>query len=175
MALNAADLFHIGIVVEDFESTLAELSELFGYEWCEEMSYPTDVLFGDGSKGVVRSSFVYSMNTARLEIIRTIPGTLWVPAAGSGVHHMGYWSDDIEAHSDLLLKRGFVAEATGLSPDGKPFWAYLRHGSGPRVEIVTRALRPILEQYFTTGKVPVGPDSGTQPAGVSGTSQGGTT
>ena len=40
MALNPADLFHIGIVVDDFESTLAELAELFGYRWCEEMTQP---------------------------------------------------------------------------------------------------------------------------------------
>ncbi len=154
MTLNAADQFHIGIVVEDFESTLAELAELFGYQWCEEMSNPTDVVYPDGSRGVVPTSFVYSMNTPRLEIIRTIPGTLWVPAAGSGVHHMGYWSDDIAADSDALGRRGFVAEVVGTRPEGEPFWAYLRHGSGPRIELVSRALQPIMERYFATGKVP---------------------
>jgi hypothetical protein len=153
MTLNAADQFHVGIVVEDFESTLEELSELFGYEWCEEMSNPAEVAYGNGSKGVVPISFVYSMNSPRLEIIRTIPGTLWVPAAGSGVHHMGYWSDDVTADSDALARRGWAVEVVGLR-DGLPYWAYHRHGSGPRIEIVTRALQPILERYFATGKVP---------------------
>ena len=155
MALNPADLFHIGIVVDDFESTLAELAALFGYRWCEEMRNPTNVVYADGSAGVVPSSFVYSMNAPRLEIIRTLPGTLWVPAAGSGVHHLGYWCDDVEAQSTELQRRGFVAEVTGVRPGGDPFWAYLRHGSGPRVEIVDRQLHPILERYFSTGKVPV--------------------
>src|SRR6478609_8945154 len=135
MTLSAGDPFHIGIVVENFESTLIELTELLGYEWCEEITNPTDVVYADGSKGVIPTAFVYSMNTPRLEIIRTVPDTLWVPAAGSGVHHMGYWSDDIEADSDALSRRGFAAEVVGTRPDGEPYWAYHRHGSGPRIEL----------------------------------------
>ncbi|MET0727273.1 MAG: VOC family protein [Acidimicrobiales bacterium] len=154
MTLTPADQFHIGIVVEDFETALTELSELFGYEWCEEMNNPSDVVYADGSKGVIPTSFVYSMNAPRLEIIRTVPGTLWVPAAGSGVHHMGYWSDDIEAESAALARQGWVAEVVGKRPTGEVYWAYHRHGNGPRVELVTRALQPTLEQYFATGKVP---------------------
>ena len=175
MVLNAADLFHIGIVVDDFESTLSDLSASFGYEWCEEMSNPTNVVYAEGSEDVVQTSFVYSMNTPRLEIIRTMPGTLWTPAEGSGVHHMGYWCDDVEPHAELLRQHGFVAEVTGLRPSGEPFWAYLRHGTGPRVEIVTRALQSVMEQYFATGKVPSAPTDLSHPAAASSTPETSTT
>ena len=43
--------------------------------------------------------FAYSATEPRLEIIRSVPGSLWVPAPGSGIHHLGYWSDDVE-HED---------------------------------------------------------------------------
>ena len=36
----------------------------------------------------------YSKSEPRLEIIQSIPGTVWEPA-DSGVHHIGYWSDDV--------------------------------------------------------------------------------
>jgi glyoxalase/bleomycin resistance protein/dioxygenase superfamily protein len=159
-----ADQFHIGIVVEDFESSLAELSELFGYEWCDEMTNPTDVVYADGSTAVIPTSFAYSMNAPRLEVIRAVPGTLWEPAAGSGVHHMGYWSDDIEAESASLARRGWAREVVGRRPTGEVYWAYHRHGNGPRIELVTRALQPTLEQYFATGKVPTAPAAPAAPA-----------
>ena len=38
---------------------------------------------------------MYSRNAPRVEVIQSVPGTLWVPAVGSGIHHIGYWSDDI--------------------------------------------------------------------------------
>jgi hypothetical protein len=148
--VNAADQFHVGIVVEDFESTLTELSELFGYEWCQEIATPTPVNLPTG-KTIIDLRFVYSRTTPRLEIIRSIPGTVWVPDASSGLHHVGYWSDDVTADSVALVQRGFMAEAVGTRPDGTMSWAYHRSASGPRVELVTRMVQPALEQYWMAG------------------------
>jgi hypothetical protein len=153
VALKAADQFHVGIVVDDFESTLAELSAAGGYEWCEEMSRPTDVRYADGTTGVLHASFAYSKDAPRLEIIRSVPGTVWVPAA-SGVHHLGYWSDDLQADRDALVQAGFATEVEGIGPDGSPFWAYHRHPTGLRIELISRAAQPRMEEYFTTGVVP---------------------
>jgi Glyoxalase/Bleomycin resistance protein/Dioxygenase superfamily len=153
MTLRAADQFHMGIVVDDFESTLAELSDLFGYTWCAEVSHPIDVRYPDGATDVGRVSFVYSTTTPRLEIIRAVPDTVWMPS-GAGVHHLGYWSDDVEADSARLSRRGFAEEITGIRPDGEPFWAYLRHTSGLRIELVSRVLQPSMEEYFASGEVP---------------------
>ncbi len=41
--MRAADHFHAGIVVDDLEACLADLTELFGYEWCEPISVSTPV------------------------------------------------------------------------------------------------------------------------------------
>ena len=45
---------------------------------------------------------VYSGADPRLELLQTVAGTVWTPA-DSGVHHIGYWSDDVE--SDLASTR----------------------------------------------------------------------
>ncbi len=34
--MKAEDLYHTGIVVDDFDATLALLTETAGYQWCEE-------------------------------------------------------------------------------------------------------------------------------------------
>jgi hypothetical protein len=148
--LRGTDQFHAGIVVEDFEAALADLSELFGYVWCEPISVSTPVVLPTGDL-TLHLTFTYSMTSPRLEVIRCVPGTLWTPVVGSGIHHLGYWSDDVAADSSRLVERGYAAEATGVRPDGLAGWAYHRGPAGPRIEIVSRQLQPALEQYWVTG------------------------
>lgn len=151
--MRAEDQFHVGIVVDDLEATLAQLSELFGYEWCDEIAVPTPVTLPTGDV-VVDQRFRYSRNEPRLEVIQSIPGTPWEPAAGSGVHHLGYWSEDLARDSAELERRGLAREAAGTRPDGGVFWAYHRSASGPRIELLSTELRAPLEQYWTAGTAP---------------------
>jgi hypothetical protein len=151
--VRAEDQFHVGIVVDDLESTIEGLSELFGYEWCDEMGGPIPVTLPTGDT-LVDLSFVYSKTVPRLEIIRTVAGTLWEPAGGSGIHHLGYWSDDVAVDAAALAQRGFATEATGSRPDGVPFWTFHKNATGPRIELVSRSVQPALEQYWATGRIP---------------------
>jgi hypothetical protein len=156
--LKADDQFHQGIVVDDFEETLARLTALFGYEWCEEGGGPTPVTLAGGEVITPSLRFAYSKDVPRLEIIRSVPGNpLWQPAAGSGIHHLGYWSDDVPADSAALSSQGFALEAAGTGPDGAPYWAYHRGNSGPRIELVSRRVQPGMEHYWSTGKMPTSP------------------
>jgi hypothetical protein len=150
--MRAEDQFHLGIVADDFESMLAALAELFGYEWCDEIGGPTPVTLPRGD-ALLDLRFAYSRTSPRLEIIRSVPGTPWVPAADSGLHHVGYWSDDVPADAAGLIRRGFATEAFGSGPDGMPYWAFHRGAMGPRIELVSRALQPALEHYWATGRL----------------------
>jgi hypothetical protein len=148
LTLRPEDQFHVGIVATDFEATLAELSALFGYQWCDEMGGPTSVRLPTGD-ALLDLRCVYSRNAPRLEIIRPIPGTLWVQAAGSGIHHIGYWSDDVAADCAALERDGYVPEAARHDPGagGAPF-AFYRSAAGFRVELVSRAIRPSMERLW---------------------------
>lgn len=150
--MRAEDQFHLGIVVDDLESTLAAFAELFGYEWCDEIGGPTPVTLPSGDM-VLDLRFAYSKTSPRLEIIRSLPGTPWIPAAGSGIHHVGYWSDDVPGDAGELVRRGFLTEVSGTRPDGAPYWAYHRGPAGLRIELVSRAVQPALERYWATGKL----------------------
>lgn len=78
------------------------------------------------------------------------PGTLWEPTPGSGIHHLGYWSDDVAADTAELERHGYEVEATRRGLDGAPFFAFLRGGevTGFRVELVSSAARPALERLW---------------------------
>jgi Glyoxalase/Bleomycin resistance protein/Dioxygenase superfamily len=147
--VNGSDQFHVGIVVDDFDAALAELTALFGYRWCPPLALETPVVLPDGEI-MLDLQFAYTATEPRVEVIRSTPGTLWMPAQDSGLHHVGYWSDDLAADSALLDTRGYAEEARGVDPSGSAMWAYHRSPAGPRIELVSRAIRPGLEQYWAS-------------------------
>lgn len=147
--MRAEDQFHLGLVVEDFEGTLAEFSAAFGYEWCAEIGGAVPLTLPTGN-AVLDISCAYSRTLPRLEIVRRIPGTLWEPVPGGGVHHVGYWSDDVAADAAELTGQGFVTVASRSGSGGAPF-AFLRGPSGLLVELVDRVARPGLEKFWGRG------------------------
>ena len=147
--MRGADQFHVGVVVDDFDAALDELTALFGYTWCPPLALETPVVLPDG-EFMLDLQFTYSATAPRVEVIRSTPGTLWVPAPNSGLHHLGYWSDDLAADSALLEARGYAEEARGVDPSGSAIWAYHRSQAGPRIELVSAAIRSGLEQYWAT-------------------------
>jgi hypothetical protein len=148
--VRARDRYHEGIVVEDYEATLERLSALFGYRWCDEMDVTIPVWLPDGVRDL-NLRFTYSREEPRLEIIRVLLGTPWVPVEGGAVHHMGYWTDDIEADSRELEAEGYVREAAGALDDGPPIFVYYTRRDAPRVELVRSSGRAGMEAYWATG------------------------
>jgi hypothetical protein len=147
--VKGADQFHVGVVVDDLDAALGDLSGLFGYHWCPALAVQTPVVLPTGDL-LLDLRFTYSVTTPRMEVIQSVPGTLWVPAAGSGVHHVGYWSDDVEADGRALVARGYAEEARGVHPDGTAVWTYHRSANGPRVELVSREIQAGLEGYWAS-------------------------
>jgi hypothetical protein len=150
--LNAADQYHVGIVADDPAATMAQLTQLLGYEWCDQIGGTIPVALPGGDVTVEMRTW-YSKTTPRLEVVQSHPGTVWTPAS-SGLHHFGYWVDDVAAAITTLEVNGYTFEAAGKLPDGAPYWAYLSASAGPRLEIVSRQLQPMMEHYFATGSVP---------------------
>jgi hypothetical protein len=149
--IRAADQYHAGIVSDDPAATMAQLSELLGYEWGEPLGGTVTVSLPQGDT-TVEMRMWYSTTTPRLEVVQSHPGTVW-SRADSGLHHYGYWVDDVAATIKALEAGGYTFEAAGTRPDGVPYWAYLASPAGPRLEIVSRELQPLMERYFATGKV----------------------
>ncbi|MEV4235513.1 MULTISPECIES: VOC family protein [unclassified Nocardia] len=146
--MKAEDQFHIGIVATDFEATVATLSAVLASEWGPEIGGPVAVHLPDGEQAVVELKCRYSTTVPRLEVVRSVAGTLWEPVGEAGIHHIGYWSDDVAADTAELVRHGYVTEATRPADAGRLFFAFLRGANGFRVELVDRAAEPDLARCW---------------------------
>jgi lactoylglutathione lyase len=152
--MKAEDLFHTGIVVEDLDAARHWLSDVAGYRWCDE--YAGEVAVETvGGEIEVPIRFAYSMSEPRLELVQAVAGTVWVPAS-SGIHHLGYWSDDVERDLATLAGQGLQVEVRAISGRSRTQWAYCKGTVGPRIELVDGALEPMLSAWFATGRSPLG-------------------
>jgi hypothetical protein len=146
--MKPADQFHLGIVTADFEATMDTLTSVFGYEWGPEIGAQTTVTLPAG-EAVLDLRCAYSTSVPRLELVRSLPGTMWEPASG-GIHHVGFWSEDVAADSAELAGAGYVLEASRTGSDGQPFFTFQRSTAGFRIELVSTAARAGLEQCWAT-------------------------
>jgi hypothetical protein len=147
MTLNAADLYHTGIVVPDLEASMARMSEVAGYRWTEIQSAELPIRLADGET-VLRLRYVYSLDAPHLELVQEIPGTPWTAAPHVATHHLGYFCDDVSTTSKRLVESGFALEACAVV-DGTPsIFAYHLDPSGVRIEIVDRERIPDFAEYL---------------------------
>ena len=86
-----------------------------GYEWTDVVSVDQVAVTPDGEI-TIPMRMAYSKSDPCVEIFQTVPGTIWVPA-DSGVHHIGYWSDDVEADVETLETNGWAVEVKSYTPD----------------------------------------------------------
>ena len=145
--MKPADQYHAGIVVDDFEESRAWFSETAGYRWCEPVAVDQVITTTKGEE-TIPMRIAYSVDEPRLELIQTAPGTIWVPST-SGIHHLGYWSDDVDADVSTLLATGMELEATTPLPDGTTLFAYCHAPGRTRIELVSRAMQPLLSTWWS--------------------------
>lgn len=148
--MKTEDLYHTGIVVDDLEAAMAWLAKLAGYTWTDIVTVDQDAVTPDGDVTILMK-MVYSGAEPRLELLQTVPGTVWTPA-NSGVHHLGYWSDDVESDLATVESNGLALEVKSYNPDGSGtlLWAYAKGPVGPRIELVSRNMQPFIAYWWET-------------------------
>lgn len=144
--MKADDLYHCGLVVEDFDAEMAFLTDVVGHRWTQDIQVDQTVDI-DGEVHTIPLRLAFSLTEPRLELVQAVPNTLWTPST-SGLHHLGYWSDDIDDDIAALRESHFVVEARGTTPEGETLWAYCKGPTGPRIELVTRVMQPVMESFF---------------------------
>ncbi|BBZ32945.1 VOC family protein [Mycolicibacterium confluentis] len=150
--MKAEDLFHTGIVVDDLGAAMEWFTAVAGYTWTDVVSVDQQVVTSAGDI-TVPMKMAYSGAEPRLELVQTVMGSVWTPA-DSGVHHIGYWSDVVESDLAALESGGMTCEVKSYNPDGSGalLWAYARGPAGPRVELVSRNMKPFIEQWWATAR-----------------------
>jgi len=150
--MKAEDLYHTGIVVDDLDKTMTWLTEVAGYTWTDVVTVDQQAVTPDGEI-TIPMKMVYSGANPRLELLQTVPGTIWTPT-DSGLHHIGYWSDNVESDLATIESNGMAFEVKSYNPDGSGtlLWAYARGSTGPRIELVARAMKPFIEHWWSTAE-----------------------
>lgn len=147
MLLHPANLFHIGVVAADIESTMQEMSETMDLRW--QGGRPAKMnLHLYGEERSVEMRIAHSVEgPPHYELIEAVPDTPWVLPPGEifCLHHICYWSDTaVSTCADL--------EASGLERImGKPGsdGGYFRARNGRIVEILERTRYEGLRDWIT--------------------------
>lgn len=110
-------LFHIGIIVPDMSRGMADIARRFGCEFPDPRQANVTVRYR-GVESQVPVKFAYSMQgPPYIELIESVPGTVWEAPSGSRIHHLGVFCNNLEEEIAKLEKEGFHYEAASLGPD----------------------------------------------------------
>jgi hypothetical protein len=142
--LQAANLFHTGVVVDDLDAAKDELGRALAVSW-RDGGGRVQLVTDEGTR-VVRTSYALSREGPHhIELCQSIPGTLWTAAAPGQAHHLGYWVADVASASAQLQELGSTKIATvTVGDDAPPICAYHRTQNGLYVELVALAMRSVL-------------------------------
>jgi hypothetical protein len=144
--VKASDLYHAGVVVSDIDGARRTMSAAAGYAWTKVRASDVLVHSPEGDQ-VVALRVCFSTTEPYLELIEAVAGTVWEPST-SGVHHLGYWSDDVIADCDQLEAHGYAVEAWSEIGEMRIF-AYCTAPASPRIELVHRSFATVLSGWIT--------------------------
>jgi hypothetical protein len=92
-----------------------------------------------------------------IELFEAQPGTALMPPAGTGLHHIGVYVDDLDAESARLEREGLPLLAAGVADGKSPVrWAYHRMADGTILELADRRTAA-LRRTLIAGGVPDSP------------------
>jgi hypothetical protein len=144
--IRHSDLYHTGIVVDDIQKAKEEWRALAGIEWGPQGSAVVPCLVPGGPTTVTFEYAFSSEGPHYLELLQSVPGTLWATPAVGHAHHLGYWCDDVSGTATSMAGLGLQEVArVGTSSDAEPpHIVWLRPEQGPYIELVSRSVREVL-------------------------------
>lgn len=149
------DLFHIGIRVADVEVTTAELTRTQGLTWASVQDRAMAVWLPNEGHVTMQLVLTYSVDgPVHLEVMSGPRGSIWDGRENPGVHHLGYWVDDVGAETERLIAQGGTLELAAAAPeDGYGRFTYVRSPGGVLVEPVASASRERFERWWAGGSL----------------------
>jgi len=118
--------WQVGVVVQNLEDAMEELSRTLGLTWGEIKVNHTF----DAPQRVVFSR----EGPPYFELIQGAPGSQWDPTAGSRLDHLAYWVPDIDAERARLEGQGAPVVVDGQAK-GMPINYHDLDKAGFRVEV----------------------------------------
>jgi catechol 2,3-dioxygenase-like lactoylglutathione lyase family enzyme len=155
------ELWHVGIVVDDLDATARDLGATLGHSFTSVQEQEVTVVLGDRS-AAPEAPDACALETARVrwaatagespdwELIQAGSG-IWSTeqSRGQALHHLAYWSDDLEGDIARLVAQGYELEASGDDVEGRIRFAYLIAPGGIRLELGARHTKQAWDEWVS--------------------------
>ncbi len=144
--------FHVGYMVENVDTAMAQLSASTGITWHPPQVFPLDIMVGDQRQSF-DSRFTYSVEgPVQIELVQGPAGTLFDTSLhGGGPNHNGYWTDDLAGDIDRLVASGGELVFYGLGDAPGPQGFAMVDVAGARIELIDSVMLPMFETWYRTG------------------------
>ena len=151
--IDPSQLYHIGVVVQDLDRAMDELSTALGYTWTTVRTMDTSVLVPSGPPKPICLRLAFTkQGPPWMEFIEGPADSVWSAAGGNTLHHVAFYVDDLEGERERMESLGMTFEVGGLGPDGRlSGFAYHLNPHGGRVELVDARLRDGMERWMSGG------------------------
>jgi hypothetical protein len=149
-AIDFGEVWHLALRVPDVPKAMEELTQSMGLRWghLHHIEMPAWIP-GTGYRDLYLN-IVYSIEgPVHLELEQGSPDSAWDPALGTGVHHIGLYTDDVGELSAKLAKDGWTVEMACASPEeGYGSWSYMRSPAGLLIEPVSSESKERFVRYW---------------------------
>jgi hypothetical protein len=143
--------YHTGIVVADVATAIPIWEAATGVPWGSMYAGPLVVRTPASGQIVTHQIEMAYSRDMRLELVKLVPGTCWNVNGGTGVHHTGCWSEDLESDAARLESQGWPIVAHGIEDDGTmATFSYHQVPGVGLLELVSTATREMLEMMART-------------------------
>ena len=138
--LPLSQVNQIGIVVRDSDKVMESWTSLFGIGPWRVVEFPINDL--EGRPGKVKLCFA-DLGGVQLELIEPVEGRIfhsqYLEEHGEGLHHLGFYVDDVDAEAEKAVEAGGTVLSTA---PGR--WAYMDTGGpgGVIFEVMRRPEQP---------------------------------
>jgi catechol 2,3-dioxygenase-like lactoylglutathione lyase family enzyme len=146
----ASNVYHVGFVVPDLDAAIASVGEALRLTFTEPIEMPGVQLFTPAGPAEAALRLCYSSRPIHVELIQSVPGTLWDSDDALRGHHLGVWADDVEAEGARLEALGMPPVWWGVGGDGRRVFSYHSTGLGFYVELVDTVARAFYPGWFTS-------------------------
>ena len=149
MTTARSSMFHVGIVVPQLEDARERFGQMLGLAWGPIIDGEAPFITREGRTRIVKLRFSYSIEAPHVELIEEVPDTPWVCNEFSNLHHIGFFSGDVDAQSQQLIAAGCPFEFGARAGSSHPMtFCYNRDELGVRFEFVSEGRRSTIEEVY---------------------------
>ncbi|EYT57139.1 VOC family protein [Microbacterium sp. UCD-TDU] len=152
MTIDFSKTWHVGIVVDDLDRAIERSRNDMDLAWTSVLQRDVTITRGGREETSPVRWAASCAQAPQWEMIEAATG-IWstTDTDGEALHHLAYWSDDLEADAASLEAAGYTREAHGTDEEGRIRFVYLISPEGVRIELGATWSKPAWDDWVAGG------------------------